>query len=64
MTEVDILGQIADLKEVDYKTNLVLSSFIELLCDKNIINKQELLCKIQALDLVTELEIRHANKNL
>lgn len=63
MTEIDLIGQIADLKEVDYKTTLILASFVELLCEKKIINKNELTSKMKTLDFINELEIQHAKKN-
>ena len=63
MTKIDLIGQIADLKEVDYKTTLILASFIELLCEKNIITKSELTNKMKTLDFINEFEIEHAKKN-
>lgn len=53
MSEVDILYQISNLKEIDYKNLLMLSSLIELLISKNIISREELLNKIKKLDNIT-----------
>ncbi len=54
--EVDIIGQIADLKEVDYKNMLVLTALIELLIDKGIISRKEVLQKTNLLDLEMKLD--------
>ncbi|SKB00100.1 hypothetical protein SAMN05443428_14113 [Caloramator quimbayensis] len=53
MSEVDILYQISNLKEVDYKNLLMISGLIELLISKNIISREELLNKIKSLDNIT-----------
>lgn len=50
MSEVDILYQIANLKEIDYKNTLVLTSIVELLIEKNIITRSEILNKARELD--------------
>lgn len=50
MGEVDILYQISNLKEMDYKNTLAITSLIELLIEKNIITRAELLKKAQDLD--------------
>lgn len=57
MTTLEIVGQIADLKESDYKTNLLLASLIELLIGKNLITKSQLMQKAQLLDLLDEIEL-------
>lgn len=38
---INVIGCIADLKEVDYKNTLTLSAILELLFEKKIINKDE-----------------------
>ncbi|MCX7883422.1 MAG: hypothetical protein N2448_00045 [Caloramator sp.] len=53
MSEVDILYQISNLKEMDYKNLLILSGIIELLISKNIISRQELINKIKKLNNIT-----------
>lgn len=50
MSDVDILSQITDLKEIDYKNTLLITSLIELLVENNIINKSELAKRIKTLD--------------
>lgn len=52
MSEVDILYQIANLKEIDYKNTLVLTSIVELLIEKNIITRAEILSKAKKLDTI------------
>jgi len=48
--EVDVIGQIADLKEVDYKNMLVLTGLIELLIEKGVITREEVLDKTNQLE--------------
>ncbi|WDC85333.1 hypothetical protein PL321_07860 [Caloramator sp. mosi_1] len=45
MSEIDILSQIADLKEVDYKNTLMVVGLIELLIENGLINKSQLIKK-------------------
>lgn len=47
---VDIVGQIADLKDVDYKNTLALATLVELLAEKGLFSKQEFAQKAQDLD--------------
>jgi len=48
--DVNVLSQIADLKETEYTNILVLSSLIELLIEKGLITEQELSSKILQAD--------------
>lgn len=57
MNQLEVIGQIADLKDVDYKTNLLLAALIELLAEKGAIEKNELRAKAAAIDFISELEI-------
>jgi hypothetical protein len=50
MSEVDILYQISKLKDIDYKNTLVLTSLVELLIEKGIITRNELIRKTKELD--------------
>ncbi|GBF11523.1 hypothetical protein HK1_01554 [Tepidibacillus sp. HK-1] len=54
--DVDIIAQLADLKEIDYKNMLVLTALIELLIEKGLISRQEVLHKTHQLetDLILE----------
>lgn len=47
---IDIIGQIADLKDVDYKNTLALAALIELLTEKGLFSKREFAEKVQELD--------------
>lgn len=58
MTKLDIISQIADLKEIDYKNTLAITSMIELLIDKGILDRNELALKAQALEDQTIMEIK------
>jgi len=48
--EVNILAQLADMKEIDYKNMLIITALIELLIEKGVMSRQEILMKAQALD--------------
>ncbi|WPX07767.1 hypothetical protein [Anaerocellum danielii] len=52
----DILSQISQLKEVDYKTTLMITSLIEVLVDKGIIARKEVFEKSIFLDRLIESE--------
>ena len=56
MTTLELAAHIADMKETEYKTNLLLASLIELLIDRKIITKAQLTSKAQLIDLLDELE--------
>lgn len=58
MTKLDIVGQIADMKEVDYKNTLAIASIIEVLIDKGIINRNDIALKALQLENLTLDEIR------
>jgi len=58
MTNLDIVGQISDLKEIDYKNTLAIASIIELLIDKGIINRNDIALKAMKLENMTLDEIR------
>ncbi|ADQ41134.1 hypothetical protein Calkr_1641 [Caldicellulosiruptor acetigenus I77R1B] len=53
---IDILSQISQLKEVDYKTTLMITSLIEVLVDKGIIARKEVFEKSIFLDRLIESE--------
>lgn len=58
MTKLDIVGQIADMKEVDYRNTLAIASIIELLIDKGIISRNDIALKAMQLENITLDEIR------
>lgn len=47
---VDIIAQLADLKELDYNNMLILTALVELLIDKKILSREELIYKANELD--------------
>lgn len=57
MSTLEIVGQIADLKETDYKNTLALATLIELLIDKGLFTRQEFAHKAAELDGATVGEI-------
>lgn len=50
MNQIDLIGQIGDLKEIDYRNTLAIATLIELLIEKNIITRQEFARKSYYLD--------------
>jgi hypothetical protein len=48
---VDVIAQLADLKEVDYKNTLVLTAMVELLVEKGLLTRQEVIQKARQLDV-------------
>lgn len=60
MTKLDVISQIADLKEVDYRNTLAITSIIELLIDKGILQRNEIASKAYDLENQTIDQIRRA----
>lgn len=58
MTKLDIVGQIADMKELDYKNTLAIASIIEVLIDKGVINRNDIAHKALQLETMTLDEIK------
>ncbi|CDF59291.1 hypothetical protein [Thermobrachium celere] len=56
MSEIDVLSQIANLKELDYKNTLMIVGLIELLIEKGLISKSQLIKKINSLDTIANIE--------
>ncbi|QJW45584.1 hypothetical protein HA075_06880 [bacterium BFN5] len=57
INSIEMVGQIADLKEVDYKNTLAVATLIELFIEKGIITRSEFSQKARELELATEAEI-------
>ena len=57
LNDINLVGQIADLKETEYKNSLILASLIELLISKNIFTQKDLTQKTNELDFLAELQI-------
>ena len=62
MAKLDMIGQIADLKEIDYKNTLAITSIIELLIEKGVLDSDEVAAKAQYLEAQTLSEIRRNNR--
>lgn len=58
MNQLDILAQLSDMKDVDYRNTLALASIIEVLVDKGIINRVDIAKKAQELDSMSIEEIK------
>ncbi|MBP2638893.1 MAG: hypothetical protein H6Q72_4800 [Firmicutes bacterium] len=54
---LDITGQLAHLKDTDYKNTLAITVLIELLIDKGIFTRQEFTQKAQELESASLAEI-------
>lgn len=67
MNLLDIGGQLSDMKNVDYRNTLAISTLLELLIEKGIITREEFTRKAALLDGETMAEIimkrRSALKN-
>lgn len=61
MNEVDMVSQIGDLKEIDYRNTLAIASLIEILIDKGILDRKEIAKKARLLDDMTAEEIAYIN---
>ncbi|QUH25382.1 hypothetical protein [Serpentinicella alkaliphila] len=59
MKEIDILGQLSDLKNIDYRNTLAIATLIELLVEKGIITRQEFAKKAQHLDHMSLEELKN-----
>lgn len=57
MNKIELIGQIADLKESNYKTNLLLASLIEVLIEQQLLSKEKLSQTAFLIDYLSELEI-------
>jgi len=50
MNMLDMAGQLADLKDIDYKNTLAIAALIELLIEKKLFTRQEFSLKAQQLE--------------
>ncbi len=57
MNQITIIGQLADLKDTDYKNTLAISALIELLIDKGIFTREDFTHKSWDLEKATLREI-------
>jgi hypothetical protein len=54
---LEIMGQIADLKDVDYRNTLAISVLIELLIEKGLFSRQEFAQKAHQLETESWAEL-------
>lgn len=47
---INLIAQIADMKEIDYTNTLAITGLMELLIDKNILTKDEISKKVNSLN--------------
>jgi hypothetical protein len=50
LEQIDIIGKLADLKDLHYQNTLAISSVIELLIDKGLLTAEEIRAKAAQLD--------------
>lgn len=55
--DIDILGQLADLKDVDCKNTLAITVLIELFIEKGLFTREDFAHQAQALEKLTLNEI-------
>lgn len=55
---INLVGQIADLKEREYKNSLLLAALAELLITKGLFTQEDLLQKSGELDFLAELQVQ------
>lgn len=51
MDTVHVMAKLADLSEVDYRNTLVISAVIELLVEKGLMTRKDVLSKAKELDI-------------
>ncbi len=62
--QIDFAAQIGDIKLIEYKNTLVITSILELLLEKNIISKEDIVKKAKELDSLAVNESKKSRKNL
>ena len=55
---IDITAQLGDIKEVNYRNTLAIATLIEILCEKNIINKHEFYKYAHKLDAMSAEDLK------
>jgi hypothetical protein len=48
--EVEMYAQLADLKQVDYQNTLVITALVELLVEKGLLTRKDVLDKVKQLE--------------
>jgi hypothetical protein len=63
MDTLDIMTQISNLKNIDYRNTLAISTLIELLIEKDIFSRKEFSNMANFLDKLADTEIETAKAN-
>lgn len=63
MNDLDILSQLSDMKEIDYRNTLAIASIIEILVDRGIINRHDIAIKARELDSMPIEEMKAFKKS-
>lgn len=63
MNSIDIIAQLSDMKETDYRNTLAIASIIELLIEKGIIDRNDIAKKAKQLDSMSIEEIHLMRKS-
>lgn len=61
MNKLEIISQLSDIKEVEYRNTLAITSIIELLVEKNLISKEDIAKKAAELDELAFSEAYSSN---
>lgn len=62
MNKIDVIAQIGDIKEIEYRNTLAITSIIELLLEKNIISREDISSKAEELDKMAFLQTDKLSK--
>lgn len=62
MNDIDIIAQIGDMKDTDYRNTLAIASIIEVLIEKGIIDRNDIARKARQLDSMSIEEIHSMRK--
>lgn len=63
MNDIDIIAQLSDMKDTDYRNTLAIASIIEVLIEKGIINRNDVAKKARQLDSMSIEEIHLMRKS-
>ena len=63
MNDIDVIAQIGDMKDIDYRNTLAIASVIEVLIEKGIIDRNDIARKARQLDSMSIEEIHSMRKS-
>ncbi|WIV12616.1 hypothetical protein [Proteiniborus sp. MB09-C3] len=58
MNNIDIVAQLSNMKDVDYRNTLAIASIIEILIEKEIIKRNDIAIKARQLDSMSIEEVQ------